>query len=100
MRDQLRSAHGIYNRLDTDKEGMPCLNRVPPGPLNLLQGVSFDRVKSAVFRQAKVSTIVEVPYTQTNAWLMAVLAKVVGQVNGEFFQNLKKFITHEATVAD
>jgi hypothetical protein len=31
---------------------------------------------------AKVWAIVEVPYTQTNAWVMAVLAKVVGQVNG------------------
>ena len=38
---------------------------------------------------AKVWTIVEVPYTQTNAWVMAVWAKVVGQVNGLFFQNLK-----------
>ena len=37
---------------------------------------------SAVFRRAKVSTIVEVPYTQTNVWLMAALAKVVGQANG------------------
>ena len=27
---------------------------------------------------AKVWAIVEVPYTQTNAWVMAVLAKVVG----------------------
>ena len=31
---------------------------------------------------AKVWAIVEVPYTQTNVWMMAVLAKVVGQVNG------------------
>ena len=28
------------------------------------------------------SIIVEVPYTQTNAWIMAALANVVGQVNG------------------
>ena len=31
---------------------------------------------------AKVWAIVEVPYTKPNAWVMAVLAKVVGQVNG------------------
>jgi hypothetical protein len=31
---------------------------------------------------AKVWAIVEVPYTQANAWVMAVWAKVVGQVNG------------------
>ena len=31
---------------------------------------------------AKVWAIVEVPYAQTNAWVMAVLAKVVDQVNG------------------
>ena len=31
---------------------------------------------------AKVWAVLEVPYIQTNAWLMAVLAKVVGQVNG------------------
>jgi hypothetical protein len=30
-----------------------------------------------------------VPYTQTNAWLMAALAKVVGQVNGEFLSELE-----------
>ena len=41
--------------------------------------------QSAASRRAKVSTIGEVPYTQTDAWLMAVLAKVVGQVNGSFF---------------
>ena len=33
----------------------------------------------------KVWATVEVPYTQRNAWVMAVLAKVVGQVNGVFF---------------
>jgi hypothetical protein len=32
---------------------------------------------------------VEVPYTQTNAWVMAVLAKVVGQVNGVFLSELE-----------
>ena len=33
---------------------------------------------------AKVWAIVEVLYTQTNAWVMVVWAKVVGQVNGLF----------------
>ena len=33
---------------------------------------------------AKVWAIVEVRHTQTNAWVTAVLAKVVGQVN-EYF---------------
>ena len=36
---------------------------------------------------AKVWAIVEVPYTQTDAWVMAGLAKVVGQVNGFFFSS-------------
>ena len=31
---------------------------------------------------AKVWAIVEVSYTQTNAWVIAVLAKVVAEVNG------------------
>ena len=38
--------------------------------------------KSELLRMAKVRAIVEVPYTQTIAWVMAALAKVVGQVNG------------------
>jgi hypothetical protein len=38
---------------------------------------------------AKVWAIVEVPYTQTNAWVMAVWAKVMGQVNGLFFPELE-----------
>ena len=42
---------------------------------------------------AKVWAIIEVRHTQINAWVMAVLAKEVGQVNGYFFQNLKIFIT-------
>ena len=31
-----------------------------------------------LLRMAKVWAIVEVAYTETNAWVMAVLAKVVG----------------------
>ena len=38
--------------------------------------------QSELLRMARVWAIVEVPYTQTNAWVMAVLAKVVVQVNG------------------
>ena len=38
--------------------------------------------QSDLLRMAKVRAIDEVPYTQTNAWVMAALATVVGQVNG------------------
>ena len=38
---------------------------------------------------AKVWATIEVCHTQTNSWVMAVSAKVVGQVNGQFFSELE-----------